>query len=287
MKLWMRLLAAALLIALLIPASALADGNTFTTADKEYMNLSEEGTVIQGDGFSIELNYCGPEGKRVFGRTYFPADFDASRQYTAVVMNHGGSGTADFWGKYIAPELAKAGYICYAFDCRSATTNRRGSYGDPTEDGTCSVATYSEDCSAAIDFMQSKEYVDKSKIYLIGSSMGGASAQNVAAARSDEIAGLIVMYGMLSEDNRGMLPDYDAVRANPYHGGEVLFVLGSKDATLPLQRALDNMSWYEDYCTLVYIGKAPHGFGREAKRPELITMTNILGFLERTSAGKK
>ena len=135
--------------------------------------------------------------------------------------------------------------------------------------------------------MQSKEYVDKSKIYLIGSSMGGASAQNVAAARSDEIAGLIVMYGMLSEDNRGMLPDYDAVRANPYHGGEVLFVLGSKDATLPLQRALDNMSWYEDYCTLVYIGKAPHGFGREAKRPELITMTNILGFLERTSTGKK
>ena len=78
MKLWMRLLAAALLIALLIPASALADGNTFTTADKEYMNLSEEGTVIQGDGFSIELNYCGPEGKRVFGRTYFPADFDGS-----------------------------------------------------------------------------------------------------------------------------------------------------------------------------------------------------------------
>ena len=135
MKNCIRILAMMLVIAMLIPASALADNEILTTKDKAYMNLSEEGTVIQGEGFFIELNYCGPEGKRVFGRTYFPADFDASRQYTAIVMNHGRSNTADFWGKYIAPELAKAGYICYAFDCRSATTNGRGSYGDPTEDG--------------------------------------------------------------------------------------------------------------------------------------------------------
>ena len=135
--------------------------------------------------------------------------------------------------------------------------------------------------------MQSKEYVDNSKIYLIGCSMGGASVQNLASERSDEIAGLIVMYGMVSEDNRGMLPDYDAVQANPYHGGEVLFLLGSKDTTLPVERALDNMSWYEDDCTFVYIGKAPHGFGRDGNRPTQIAMANVLHFLERTGAGKK
>ena len=117
--------------------------------------------------------------------------------------------------------------------------------------------------------------------------MGGASVQNLASERSDEIAGMIVMYGMVAEDTRGMLPDYDAVEANPYHSGEVLFLLGSKDTTLPVQRALDNMIWYEDYCTLVYIGKAPHGFGREGNRPTQIAMANVLSFLERTSAEKK
>ena len=153
------LLALSLLLSLGI--LSFAEEEKITTSVKGYLNLSEEGTVIEGDGYSIELNYCGPEGKRVFGRTYFPADFDAARQYTAIVMNHGGSGTADFWDKFIAPNLAKAGYICYAFDCRSATTNGRGSYGDPTEDGTCSVATYTEDCSAADAFLFPKTFGNK------------------------------------------------------------------------------------------------------------------------------
>ena len=280
MRKWLQVIAFVLILMLLVPAFSMGEA-TYTTEDKEYVNLSEEGTAIQGNGYRIELRYCGPEGKRVFGRLYYPADFDASKQYCAIVMNHGGSNTADFWDKFMAPYLTKKGYICYAFDCRSATTNGRGSYGDPTEDGTCSVATYEEDCSSAIDFVQSLEFVDKKYIYLIGSSMGGASVQGVAAARKDEIAGLMVMYGMLAEDNRGMLPEYDTVKENPY-GGEVLFLLGAKDATLPVERALENMTWYADKCTLVYIGKAPHGFGREGDRNVQISLANILNFLERT-----
>ena len=55
------------------------------------------------------------------------------------------------------------------------------------------VATYSEDLNAAMDLMESKDYVDKAHLYLMGQSMGGVTVQNVGAARSDEVAGMIVL----------------------------------------------------------------------------------------------
>lgn len=271
----------ALILCLRIFSTAYAE-ETINTKTKDYRNIAEEGTIIEGDGYTIEINWCGPEGKRVFGRTYYPAGFDPAQKYTVLVLNHGGNVNADFWDRYYAPELAKAGYICYAFDCRSATTGGRGSYGDPTEDGTCSVATYSEDLNAAIDFMLSREFADKEHFYIAGQSMGGATVQNVASQRPVDITGMIVLYGSVSDDNSSMLPDYEAVKTNPYSNGEVLFVQGAQDASLPVQRTLDNMSWYE-LCELVYINKAFHGFGVQADRPAQICVAHIIDFVERTS----
>ena len=271
----------ALVLCLSMSAVCFAD-EAITTQTKNYRNLSEEGTVIEGDGYKIVIEYCGEEGKRIFGRAYYPESFDASQQYTTVVLNHGGGVNADFWDRYYAPELAKAGYVCYAFDCRSATTGGRGSYGDPTEDGKCSVATYSEDLNAAMDYMLSRDFVDKTRFYIAGQSMGGATVQNVAAQRSEDITGMIVIYGSISDDNAGMLPDYEAVKANPYSNGEVLFVQGAQDANLPVERTLDNMTWYE-LCELVYINKAYHGFGVQPDRPAQICAAHMIDFIDRTS----
>lgn len=278
------LLALCLLAGMLAVVPALAE-EAVTTDTDGYRELSEEGTVIQGEGYSIEIRYCGEEGKRVFGRLYLPEGFDPARRYATVVLNHGGGVNADFWDRYYAPELAKAGYVLYAFDCRSATEGGRGSYGDPTPDGTCSVATYAEDLNAAIDFLRAQAYVDADHLYVMGQSMGGCSVQYVAAQRPDEIAGMIVLYGSLSDDNGDMMPDFEAVRANPYAGGEVLFVQGAQDASLPIERTLDNMSWYEN-CELVYISAAFHGFGVQPDRPAQICAAHVIDFLERTSAGE-
>ena len=103
-----------------VDANTAAEPDVITTDTEDYRLLNEEGTVIQGDGYSMEVNWCGEEGKRIFGRTYYPADFDASKKYTTVVLNHGKSVNCDFWDKAYAPALAKAGYVCYTFDCRSA-----------------------------------------------------------------------------------------------------------------------------------------------------------------------
>lgn len=271
----------ALLLALTAMSGALTE--TVTTETQDYRNIADEGTVIIGDGYTIEIAYCGPEGARVFGRIYYPEGFDASRKYTTIVMNHGGGVTADFYDRYYAPVLAKTGYVCYAFDCRSATDAGRGSYGDPTPDGTCSVATYSEDLNSAMDFMLAQEYVDKDHFYVMGQSMGGVTVQNVASQRGTDITGMIVLYGTVSDDNGSMMPDYEVVKANPYSGGEVLFVQGAQDANLPIERTLDNMTWYEQ-CELVYINKAFHGFGVQGDRPAQICVEHVIDFIERTSA---
>ncbi len=278
-KLIAMLLAAILCLSL--AAMAFAE-EAITTQTKDYRNLSEEGTVIQGEGYRIVIEWCGEEGKRIFGRTYYPDGFDPAQTYTTVVLNHGGNVNADFWDRCYAPELAKAGYICYTFDCRSATKGGRGSYGDPTEDGNCSVATYSEDLNAAMDYMLSRDFVDKKHFYIAGQSMGGATVQNVASARSGDITGMIVIYGSLSDDNGAMLPDYEAVKSNPYSNGEVLFVQGAQDASLPVARTLDNMTWYE-LSELVYINKAAHGFGVVNDRPAQICTAHMIDFIERTS----
>ena len=270
------LMVLALSMVLIVALPAVAEGEDPLTA-------SEEGFTFEGEGYTVEIHYCGAEGARVFGRLYLPEGFDAAGEYTTVVLNHGGNVNADFWNRYYAPMLARAGYVCYAFDCRSATEGGRGSYGDPTPNGTCSVATYSEDLNAAMDFMLAQEYVDRDRFYIMGQSMGGATVQNVAAQRPGDVTGMIVLYGSLAEDNAGMLPDYEAVRANPYAGGEVLFIQGAQDKALPVERTLNNMSWYEE-CELVYINQAFHGFGVQGDRPAQICIQHVIDFIERTGA---
>ena len=70
------------------------ESTAVTTENEDYRLISEEGTVIQGDGYSMEIAWCGEKGKRVFGRIYYPADFDSTQQYTTVVLNHGGGVSA-------------------------------------------------------------------------------------------------------------------------------------------------------------------------------------------------
>ncbi len=273
----------AVLLMILVLAMVLIGALPAMAEDVDPLTASEEGLAFEGEGYSVEIRYCGPEGARVFGRLYTPEGFDPAGKYTTIVLNHGGNVNADFWNRYYAPVLVKAGYVCYAFDCRSATEGGRGSYGDATPDGTCSVATYSEDLNAAMDFMLAQEYVDRERFYVMGQSMGGVTVQNVASQRGEDITGMIVLYGTVSDDNGSMMPDYEAVKSNPYANGEVLFVQGAQDNALPIERTLDNMSWYEE-CELVYINKAFHGFGVQGDRPAQICVEHVIDFIERTSA---
>lgn len=264
--------------------AATSEGDVITTDTEDYRLLNEEGTVIQGDGYSMEVNWCGEEGKRIFGRTYYPADFDASKKYTTVVLNHGKSVNCDFWDKAYAPALAKAGYVCYTFDCRSCTEGGRGSFSDPLPDGAeTTVTSYSEDLNMVLDYVEAKDYVDLSKLYLFGQSMGGMTVQNVAAQRADEIKGMVVLYGAIADGNGSLVDGYETLKAAPYANGEVLFILGALEGEESIQNTLSNMEWYEN-TSFMLISGAAHGFGVMPDRPAEICSQTVIDFLQRTSA---
>jgi len=73
--------------------------------------VADEGYVLEGDGYYSVVTWCGDENTKLFGRMYYPEDFDENQTYTTIVMNHGKDASADFWNRDYTPALAKAGYL--------------------------------------------------------------------------------------------------------------------------------------------------------------------------------
>lgn len=264
--------------------------NTGETAEEmasgsENLAQTEEGYSYEGNGYSVSVNWIESENGKIFGRFYYPEGFDESQSYKTVLMGHGGNITADIWDTVYAPTLARNGYVCFAYDSRSGSEGGefgRASYSDPAPEDTSGTATYIEDMNAALDFIEAKDFADKDYIYVVGQSMGGVTAQAVASERSDEIAGVVVLYGSLDDENAAMLDNYEEVKANPYSNGEILFIQGLEDPTLSPERTEENMTWYE-YASMLVVGQASHGFGYAYDRPSQIAIETIVDFFERTS----
>lgn len=253
-------------------------------SEEDPLMVQEEGYVIEGEGYRAEVTWCENNGQKIFGRMYYPEDFDETKQYTTVVMNHGKSINCDFWHKAYAPELARNGYVCYAFDCRSCTEGGRGCFSDLLEEGEeTTVSSYSEDLNAVLDFVESKEYVDMNNLYLFGQSMGGMTVQNVAAQRPEEIRGVVVLYGAIGKSAEKLVGDYETLKAEPYNNGEVLFILGALEGDEAIQNTLENMEWYDE-TSFVLVSGAGHGFGYTMDRPAKICAQNVIDFIARTSA---
>ncbi len=114
--------------------------------------------------------------------------------FPAVVMITG-SGAQDrdemifqhrpFW--VIADYLTRQGYVVLRFDDRGVGE----SGGDFS---TATSADFATDAGAALDFLKSQNYTDKSKLGLIGHSEGGMIAPMLASNR-DDIAFLVLLAG--------------------------------------------------------------------------------------------
>lgn len=252
---------------------------------EEQRAQTEEGATWKGDGFSVSVNWIASEKGKIFGRFYYPEGFEETQEYPTVLLCHGSSITSDIWDTVYAPLLAREGYVCYALDCRSGTGDKntaRVTYSDPAPGGTATVETYTEDVMAAMDFVKEKPFVNTEEFYLCGQSMGGMTVQNVAAQRAEEVAGVIILYGSVSEDNKDRISTYDTLKESPYDKGEVLFIQGTEDTLISVERTVENMDWYAD-SALMLINEAYHGFGNSPSRPAEICAESMIDFLDRTS----
>ncbi|MDA7803125.1 alpha/beta fold hydrolase [Crocinitomix sp.] len=121
------------------------------------------------------------------------------KQYPAVVLVHG-SGPNDMDETYgpnklfkeLAHQLAAKGVVVLRYEKRTAAYG-----GQPELDiETLTLAEETiDDALAAVDLLKKNTRVDKSKIIVLGHSLGGMSAPQIALEGKKSVAGMIIMAG--------------------------------------------------------------------------------------------
>jgi alpha/beta superfamily hydrolase len=120
---------------------------------------------------------------------------------TLVVLHAANGGTRQFpLYQHLAAHLPACGMAVLLFD-------RRGSGHSSGDFETASFEVLAEDCNAAVDYLHSRDDIDKKRIGLYGISQGGWIAPLVVGLRTD-IAFLIIVSGCGVSPARQM--DYGA-----------------------------------------------------------------------------
>ena len=246
-----------------------------------YRQILDGGFTYDEGGATMVVTWCNDGDAKIFGRMWLPRDFSEDNTYPTIIMCHGHNGNADFWEKYFGPQMARLGYVCYAIDCRSSHDGKRD-YSTPNDDRIATVSTFARDIIAATNFMLEKPYVDQNNVYLAGQSMGGMAVQAAASRIPEQINGLLVLYGFVSESVKDMMDCYDEVIEHPYENGEVLMMGGTLDAACNWENVEQNLALYPKRSSMILISGARHGYGKEDTRPEQISSEAMHDFIQRT-----
>ncbi|RDI55982.1 alpha/beta hydrolase [Nocardia mexicana] len=108
------------------------------------------------------------------GNLYLPSDFDPKGSYAAVVAVHPGGGVKEQAAGLYASKLADQGFVAVAYD--ASFQGQSGGEPHHLEDPAARV----EDVRAAVDYLQTLEYVDPERIGALGICAGGGYAVNAA-----------------------------------------------------------------------------------------------------------
>lgn len=137
--------------------------------------------------FETQELWTEREGKRIYGVLYVPQG--AGDRMPALLCSHGFGGSWRSCAQY-AEAMAARGYVVYCFDFCGGSPGSRS-------DGTTlemSIFTEQADLEAVLAMAQGLDFVDPDRIFLLGTSQGGAVSAITAAEHADEIRGLILLY---------------------------------------------------------------------------------------------
>jgi len=296
----MRRMAVLLAAAAAALALSLSAGAAETEAETEDPTLAE-GYTESGDGWTSVVAWADNDGQAIFGKFYYPEDFDESSTWPVVIMSHGFMSTHQTFEKgEWAYTFAQEGYVSYIFDfCGGSKMSR--SDGDFLD---MSVMTEVSDLSAVMDYVLAQPYVNSEELFLLGASQGGLVSALTAAQRSDDVRGLMLLYPALCivsnaheaypsiedvpEDTAEMLGveigsqyvtdiyDLDVMAELAGYTGNVLIIHGTADTVVPYTWSLDalNGPYAESASQLVLLTGAEtvHGFDafREVPRQKAL-----------------
>ena len=233
---------------------------------------------------------------RIYGLIYIPQN--AGEKMPAVIISHGFGGSHRSGAQY-ARALAERGYVVYCFDFCG------GSPGSRSDGSTLEMSLFTEqaDLEAVIAMVRALDYVDADNLFLLGTSQGGAVSALAAAARPQDIRGMVLLYPafvMVDEANARFqsaadipetyffmwmevgrayfepLLDYDIYAAIAAYANDVLLIHGDADSIVPLSYSERAAEVYPS-ARLLTIPGAGHGFsGADAQQ----AIAAILDYLD-------
>ncbi|MFJ9714071.1 alpha/beta hydrolase [Streptomyces sp. NPDC101234] len=122
------------------------------------------------------VSYKNRYGITIAADLYRPKDFDESRQYPAVLIGPPYSGVKEQGPGVYAQNLAKRGFVALAFD----PSFNGYSGGEPRHASSPDI--FVEDFSAAVDYLGTRDFVDRERIGVIGICGSGSFALGAAQA---------------------------------------------------------------------------------------------------------
>ncbi len=209
----------------------------------------------------------------LYGIAYVPKD-DSRSSFPTVIYSHGAGEDHDE-DKTTLKSLAMSGVASYAFDyygwSKRSTGNKGAGYFSSTpmsekEKYKEQVKSQVIDLSNVIEKVSDFDFVDKTHLYLLGSSMGGVTAAVTAPRYTDLLRGLILEYPAM------FLSDEAMVKGSQYdvsgYKGNVLIQHGKEDSMVSIEYSRKLCDYYNEtytHATLKEYEHEGHGFSGKYK----------------------
>ena len=224
----------------------------------------------------------------LYGKALIP---DGDGPFPTVIYTHGAE-SDDKADMTTLKGLAMSGVACYTFDFYGWTDRSTGPQGvhwfhdvpgGVDDSYEKKVLRQVEDLNAVIEAAKGWAFMDTSRLYLAGSSMGGATVATAAVTHSDDIRGIVLEYPAINLNPDAMVSGAP-LDVNGYTG-PVLILQGTKDVIVPMEMSQNLATHYntlrDDHAELVIYEGQPHVFTGKYK---VLAAKEIYRFLEETAS---
>lgn len=199
--------------------TTMLNANTPLEEKKEMNNIAQDTRVFKLNPQiqTSDVRFKNRFGITLAGHLYLPKDFDPTQKYAAIAVSGPFGAVKEQSSGLYAQELAKYGFVTLAFD----PSYTGESSGEPRYVASPDVNT--EDFSAAVDYLATRDFVNPEQIGILGICGWGGLALN-AAALDTRIKATVA----------STMYDMTRVNANGYFDSE-----DSKEKRMEKRRALN------------------------------------------------
>lgn len=149
------------------------------------------------------VTYKNRYGITLSADLYAPKNFDASRQYPAIIIGSPYGGVKEQGAGIYAQNMAERGFIALAFD----PSYNGFSGGEPRH--ISSPDLFVEDFSASVDYMGTRPFIDRARIGVIGMCGSGGFALSAAQVdRRIKAVATVSMYDISRAQRNGFKDVY-------------------------------------------------------------------------------